>query len=208
MASKTLTEAEACVSAEAASPKATFPWGGAATVWPTPCFACHAPVTGPKPFRPRTVPRILSGALRRLEDHLSVAAHSAPRPKAMDGLSVAQFWPCFRRGLPCRAGRPARGALLPHLFTLTPCGVVYSLWRYPAAGDIAPASRPMPRTYYAARFEPAPCPVKFGSSSPPLREERPSIRGLNYPEFRLRNSLLQRVGRLKSIALDAAWALP
>ena len=36
-------------------------------------------------FRPRTVPRILSGALRRLGDHLSIAAHSALRPKAWTG---------------------------------------------------------------------------------------------------------------------------
>ena len=28
-------------------------------------------------------------------------------------------WPCARWGLPCQAGHPARGALLPHHFTLT-----------------------------------------------------------------------------------------
>ena len=46
-------------------------------------------------------------------------------------------WPCARWGLPCQAGHPACGALLPHHFTLTlrpdksGCGAVSFLWHCP-----------------------------------------------------------------------------
>jgi len=33
--------------------------------------------------------------------------------------TVVAAWPCTRRGLPCRRPHGRRGALLPHLFTLT-----------------------------------------------------------------------------------------
>ncbi len=33
--------------------------------------------------------------------------------------AVPPAWSCSRRGLPCQSGHPDRGALLPHLFTLT-----------------------------------------------------------------------------------------
>ena len=46
------------------------------------------------------------------------------------------IWPCSRRGLPCRACCQARGALLPHHFTLTRPGTgraVYFLLHFPSA---------------------------------------------------------------------------
>ena len=36
------------------------------------------------------------------------------------------------RGLPCLGCHHPSGALLPHLFTLTPCGAVYFLWHFPS----------------------------------------------------------------------------
>ena len=45
--------------------------------------------------------------------------------------SAAAAWPCTRWGLPCRRPHSRRGALLPHLFTLTPRGAVCFLWHYP-----------------------------------------------------------------------------
>ena len=49
---------------------------------------------------------------------------------------AAPTWSCSRRGLPCRTLCRARGALLPHPFTLArrPCGsgrAVCSLWHFP-----------------------------------------------------------------------------
>ena len=49
---------------------------------------------------------------------------------------LAPTWSCSRRGLPCRTRCRARGALLPHPFTLArrPCGpgrAVCSLWHFP-----------------------------------------------------------------------------
>jgi len=148
-------------------------------VCPTPCFDNSPPLSGPKTFSDRGLYPEFCPAPCGTWRTIYLLRPTLRLPPEGDGRAIlAQFWPCFRRGLPCRPHCCGRGALLPHLFTLTPCGAVYSLWRCPATGDIAPASRPMLRSYNAAKFEPAPCPVKFGSSSLPLREERPSIRGL------------------------------
>ncbi len=38
------------------------------------------------------------------------------------GRPSSPIWSCSAWGLPCRPGHPKRGALLPHLFTLTPAG--------------------------------------------------------------------------------------
>ena len=44
------------------------------------------------------------------------------------------IWPCSEWGLPCHACYQARGALLPHHFTLTGQGpAVYFLWHFPWA---------------------------------------------------------------------------
>ncbi|GIW79989.1 MAG: hypothetical protein KatS3mg105_1796 [Gemmatales bacterium] len=47
--------------------------------------------------------------------------------------SCSLIWPCSRWGLPCQPGHPDRGALLPHLFTLTPeiAEAVCFLWHFP-----------------------------------------------------------------------------
>jgi len=45
------------------------------------------------------------------------------------------IWPCCRWGLPCRRSHLRRGALLPHLFTLTNRQnrlAVYFLWHFPS----------------------------------------------------------------------------
>ena len=61
------------------------------------------------------------------------AGDGAVRPKADMRTPI---WSCSRRGLPCRPGRPVRGGLLPHPFTLTFLRqrrrkAVCFLWRYP-----------------------------------------------------------------------------
>ena len=50
-------------------------------------------------------------------------------------------WPCTRWGFPCRPPRGGRGALLPHLFTLTRSGAhtvraVCFLWHFPGPGRL------------------------------------------------------------------------
>ena len=50
------------------------------------------------------------------------------RPEPDPGVAA---WPCTRWGLPCRPPHSGRGALLPHLFTLTPLGAVYFLRHFP-----------------------------------------------------------------------------
>ncbi len=44
---------------------------------------------------------------------------------------IAPIWSCSRWGLPCRFCYQKRGALLPHLFTLTNKLAVYFLWHFP-----------------------------------------------------------------------------
>ena len=64
-------------------------------------------------------------------------------------------WPCFTGGSPCRTNCFARGGLLPHLFTLTLAGGLFS------------AALSVKQVYGPASpvFQPARCPMKFGSSS-------------------------------------------
>src|SRR6476620_7097264 len=42
-----------------------------------------------------------------------------PRLESGPDQPIASAWPCSGWGLPCQFGRPNRGALLPHHFTLT-----------------------------------------------------------------------------------------
>ena len=141
-------------------------------------FAAPVPAADPKPFQtadytPNSV-RPLAGLGGPFICRGPLCA--SPR-RGTDGLSKRNFG--LASGGACPAVRISADAVRSYrTFSPLPLRAVCSLWRYPSAGDVAPASRPMPRTYNAARFEPAPCPVKFGSSSPPLREERPSVRGL------------------------------
>ena len=145
-----------------------------------PVFCVPPPLPSPKRFRPRTVPRILSGPLRGLEDHLSIAAHSALPPEG-GGRAIHRATLALLQAGACPAAPVARRAVRSYrTFSPLPLRAVCSLWRCPSTEDLASASRFMLRSYNAAKFEPAPCPVKFGSSSPPLRKERPSVRGLKF----------------------------
>ena len=68
------------------------------------------------------------------------------------------MWACWRWGLPCHDGRPSRGALLPHHFTLTctakrPSAVCF-LWHFPSdrSGSALPTTVPCPvRTFLTSR---------------------------------------------------------
>ena len=93
----------------------------------------------------RPISRVLSPPLRAMDGHssgTSVTGRLArPTRKAMRkpirGPKPPAFpiWSCSRWGLPCHARHRARGALLPHPFTLTgrPRGVsaVCFLWHFP-----------------------------------------------------------------------------
>jgi hypothetical protein len=69
----------------------------------------------------RAVSRILSASLRT--ERIICLSSPYPEPVRFRELrrAVARFpiWPCTRWGLPCRVACASRGALLPHLFTLT-----------------------------------------------------------------------------------------
>ncbi len=87
---------------------------------------------------------------------------------------------CSWRGLPCRSGRPVRGELLPHPFTLTPGtgpGAVCFLWRYPwgrprraLPAAISPWSPDFPRPSCESRDRPAVWPD--GGCAPRLRRRQ------------------------------------
>ena len=64
-------------------------------------------------------------------------------------------WPCFTGGSPCHANCFTRGGLLPHLFTLTLAGGIFSaaLTVKQVYGPVSPV------------FQPARRLMKFGSSS-------------------------------------------
>ena len=65
---------------------------------------------GPRPSRPQ-------GLSHRRQ---ACAARESGLPAAVGlSLALAAAWPCTRWGLPCRSPHGGRGALLPHLFTLT-----------------------------------------------------------------------------------------
>ena len=86
------------------------------------------------------------------------------------------IWSCSVWGLPCRHCYQRRGALLPHLFTLTCCPLAR-----PAGGIFSVAlavSRPSRRD--PGRY-PAHCPVEFGLSSPVSTNGggRPAARSLD-----------------------------
>ena|GEM_PF-2493994 len=70
------------------------------------------------------------------------------------------IWACWRWGLPCRSCHQPRGALLPHLFTLTggskPAWAVSFLWHYPSGrpGLVLPTTVPCPvRTFLPRRYK-------------------------------------------------------
>ena len=110
------------------------------------------------------------------------------------------IWPCSRRGLPCRVCCQPRGALLPHLFTLTThltlsgyniefiypgrvrCVAVYFLWHFPSAhaAQELPGALPM----WSPDF-PLPEPDEYNQSVPTAiaRLTPVNILGWNRPAF-------------------------
>src|SRR5581483_9570325 len=68
----------------------------------------------------------VSVPLRAIAIHLGRALlrGSSDLPGSLNGAgrSSSPIWSCSAWGLPCRTNYSARGALLPHLFTLTPAG--------------------------------------------------------------------------------------
>ena len=87
--------------------------------------------------RPPTRWPFIWGARRRAPRATDPGGRSGNRPgPVLRPHRAAPTWPCSRRGLPCRTRCRARGALLPHPFTLArrPCGserAVCSLWHFP-----------------------------------------------------------------------------
>jgi hypothetical protein len=93
---------------------------------------------GQRAYKPGSVPSVAAGG-----DHSSRApACAEPLATNPDGTpssalnrhtgSTVPIRFCSRWGLPCRSCCQARGALLPHPFTLTsPCEAVCSLWHCP-----------------------------------------------------------------------------
>ena len=64
------------------------------------------------------------------------------------GRPSSPIWSCSAWGLPCQSGYPNRGALLPHLFTLTPIFIraVYSLLHFPSRNRRQLPARPLTGT--------------------------------------------------------------
>ena len=122
----------------------------------------------------RAVSRILSAPCGG-ENHLSMQPIPGIRPlsRNWDGPPRGfPIWPCTRWGFPCRVACASRGALLPHLFTITAglrrrlsvfCGTVRRNISRPSARVYPGRTSP---GYVASR------PVEFGLSSPGLRRRR------------------------------------
>ena len=93
-----------------------------------------------------------------MNSHLSgmpVARHLEQPTQTQRGSRYrVPIWPYSRRGLPCRYCYQLRGALLPHLFTLTvhECAAVYFLWHFPWAHT--PQALPGVSPYGARTFLP------------------------------------------------------
>ena len=88
-------------------------------------FAFRPHCQAQKHFRPRIVPRILSSPLRDLEDHLSVAAHSAPPPGG------------GRTGYPSAIlALLQEGLALPSALLRTRCALTAPFHPYPLRGGI------------------------------------------------------------------------
>ena len=106
------------------------------------------------------VSRVLSAARRRLDGHssgtpvtgrLTRPTRTAARKYALPTMTcrhTAPTWSCSRWGLPCRSRCRARGALLPHPFTLA--------FRRRSAGERFAFCGTFPRVAPAGRY-PAPC---------------------------------------------------
>jgi len=109
----------------------------------------------------RPISRVLSGTVIHLGCTSPCTSSDLPGnacgPHAADGAACPPIWSCSGWGLPCHRRCRRRGALLPHLFTLTgpsPDGLRRCLF-CGTFRRLAP-----PRNYLA------PCPVEPGLSSP------------------------------------------
>ena len=94
-----------------------------------------------KQNRSGPVSRVLSRAIISLGRRLPAASSNLPGSGNGSDRSVPAIcrllpvWSCSQWGLPCQCGHPHRGALLPHLFTLTAASceteAVCFLWHCP-----------------------------------------------------------------------------
>jgi hypothetical protein len=86
-------------------------------------------------YKPVSVP--LRAAVIPLGQPLLTGSCNLPESRNGAGRSSSPIWSCSAWGLPCRTNCFARGALLPHHFTLTANRVearstaVYFLWHFP-----------------------------------------------------------------------------
>jgi hypothetical protein len=98
-----------------------------------------------------------SGTLPATQRSRAVSDAVPPGRNGQGGSVLPPTWACWRWGLPCRTRHRARGALLPHPFTLAcepsrraaPSAVCF-LWHFPSAraGSALPTTVPCPvRTF-------------------------------------------------------------
>ena len=100
--------------------------------------------------KPNSVPRVLSCPSIRLDDHSSRPGIArglqqptrwprTGRPSSQSSLRYSSLrhpiWSCSVRGFACHRRYRRRGALLPHLFTLTPCLALARLAARPRYGE-------------------------------------------------------------------------
>ena len=80
--------------------------------------------------------------------YLTIRFKQPTREFGGTGRPSSPIWSCSAWGLPCQSGYPDRGALLPHLFTLTPAytGAVYSLLHFPSRNRHQFPARPLTGT--------------------------------------------------------------
>ena len=124
----------------------------------------------------RAVSRILSAPCGG-ENHLSMQPY--PESVRLRGSWSGPprgfpIWPCTRWGFPCRVACASRGALLPHLFTIT-AGLRRRLSVF--CGTFRRNVFQRSSRVYPGRTSPgyaASRPAVFGLSSPGLRQERSS----------------------------------
>ena len=122
----------------------------------------------------RAVSRILSAPCGG-ENHLSMQPY--PESVRLRGSWSGPprgfpIWPCTRWGFPCRVACASRGALLPHLFTIT-AGLRRRLFVF--CGTVRRNVFQRSSRVYPGRTSPgyaASRPAVFGLSSPGLRRER------------------------------------
>ena len=118
-------------------------------------------------------------ALRRRESF--VLATNTRNPSAFAEMERAApgfpIWPCTRWGFPCRVACASRGALLPHLFTITAglrrrlfifCGTVRQLASRPSCLRVSPVKTRVTQ-HRALRCSDFPPPACAGSDPPPCQ---------------------------------------